>query len=148
MTLQIAAIKYGMEVLLGPGADHVFTWQLPDHSDQPIAEMRVEATSEKRASGTLYLDSIIWGEVLHVWLGRPAEGGNIWRRAWVNGTGFWRERISRGNSVSAISEVLQVVGTRRQACNDDELIFDSPWRGVAKKAGQWPTLSLSNQHDR
>lgn len=77
--------KYGPEVLLEPGADHVFTWQIPAQGGQPIAEIGIEIASAKRADGTVYLDYLTWGGTPHVVLGRPEAGGSMWRRAWVNG---------------------------------------------------------------
>lgn len=82
---------YGPEVVLEPGADHVFTWQIPDQGGQPIAEIGFEITSEKRADGVIYLDYLTWDGTPNVVLGRPAEGGTMWRNAWVDGVDhFWK----------------------------------------------------------
>ena len=46
--------------------------------------MGVEITSNPRASGTIYLDRLTWDGAPNVRLSRPAEGGTLWRKAWVN----------------------------------------------------------------
>ena len=52
---------------------------------QPIAGVGVEVTAESAASGSVYLDYVAWDGTPDVTLTRPAEGGSMWRRAWVNG---------------------------------------------------------------
>ncbi len=76
---------YGPETVLEPGADHTFEWRIGDTSGAPIAEVGVEISSEQRADGTIYLDYLTWGGTPDVTLTRPADGGTMWRRAWVNG---------------------------------------------------------------
>jgi len=45
----------------------------------------VEISSEQRADGSVYLDYLTWDGAPDVALTRPATGGTMWRRAWVNG---------------------------------------------------------------
>ena len=77
--------KYGPEVVLKPGADHEFEWRVGDTGGAPIAEVGLEISSGQRADGTVYLDYLTWDGVPDVVLTRPAVGGTMWRRAWVDG---------------------------------------------------------------
>jgi len=76
---------YGPEAVLEPGADHEFEWRVGDTGEAPIAEIGVEISSERRANGAAYLDYLTWDGPPDVVLTRPADGGTMWRRAWVNG---------------------------------------------------------------
>ncbi len=79
---------------LAPGKRHSFTWLLPDTGGAPIAQVGVEFHSERRASGTAYLDYLTWDGAPNVVLTRPAGDVSVgrnattsrmWRRAWING---------------------------------------------------------------
>jgi ADP-ribosylglycohydrolase len=72
-------------VELAPGADKEISWTIKDLGGQPVAEIGIAISSEKRASGTLYLDWLTWDGNPKLRLGRPVEGGTLWRKAWVNG---------------------------------------------------------------
>lgn len=74
---------YGPETSLGTGEDHEFRWRLGDMGGQPIAQVGVEVSSAGAAEGTLYLDYLTWDGEPDVLLGPPAEGGSMWRKAWV-----------------------------------------------------------------
>ncbi len=76
---------YGPAVVLEPGADHAFEWRVGDTEGAPIAEVGVEISSERRADGSIYLDYLTWDGAPDVVLARPAAGGTMWRRAWVDG---------------------------------------------------------------
>jgi hypothetical protein len=76
---------YGPETALKPGADHEFEWRIGDTGGVPIAEIGLELSSEQRADGTVYLDYLTWDGVPDVVLTRPATGGTMWQRAWVDG---------------------------------------------------------------
>jgi ADP-ribosylglycohydrolase len=76
---------YGPEADLEPGGDHVFEWRVEGIPGAPIAEIGVELSSEVRADGTLYLDYLTWDGAPDVVLTRPAHGGRMWHRAWVDG---------------------------------------------------------------
>lgn len=85
---------------------------MPDLGGQPIAEIGVEvlAPARGRADGTLFLDWLTWDGAPTVTLGRPAEGGTIWRRAWVDGVdqfaGRWPEdyRIVQNHGTGLLSQ--------------------------------------------
>lgn len=86
-------ILRGQAVELAPGAHHAFTWQLPDTSGAPIAQVGVEIQRDERASGGVYLDYLTWDGAPNVVLTRTAgdnavghdRRARMWRRAWVNG---------------------------------------------------------------
>ena len=82
---------YGPEAILAPGARHEFTWRLGDMGGAPIAEIGVELRSERRADGVVYLDYVTWDGEPDVTFAPPAEGGTMWRRAWVNGVDQFSE---------------------------------------------------------
>jgi hypothetical protein len=81
---------YGPEVVLKPGADREFEWRVGDAEGAPIAEIGVEIRSERRVDGTVYLDYLSWDGAPDVVLTRPAGGGTMWRRAWVDGVDRYR----------------------------------------------------------
>jgi len=74
----------GETVELAPGQDAELAWTIPDLDGQPVAEIGLAIASEKRASGVIYVDWLTWDGTPDVRLGRPAEGGTMWRKAWVN----------------------------------------------------------------
>jgi ADP-ribosylglycohydrolase len=52
-------------------------WRVPDTGGQPIAEVGIEATGPAR------LASLDWDGAPEATFTRPADGGTLWRRAWV-----------------------------------------------------------------
>jgi ADP-ribosylglycohydrolase len=76
---------YGPEATLAPGVEHGFAWPLPDMGGRPIAAVGLEVAGLPHGSGTLYLDYLTWDGPPDVRFRRPAEGGSLWRRAWVLG---------------------------------------------------------------
>ena len=83
---------HGPEAVLEPGGGHEFEWRIGDMGGAPIAEIGIEISSQQRANGTVYLDYMTWDGAPDVTLTRPADGGTMWRRAWVNGVddyGIW-----------------------------------------------------------
>src|SRR5918995_1814777 len=79
------ATKRGPETVLSPGSDYEFQWRVEDTGGQPIAQIGVEISSDEATDGTVYLDYLTWNGEPDVELGRPAEDGTMWRRAWVCG---------------------------------------------------------------
>jgi hypothetical protein len=57
---------------------------VPDTGGAPICDIGVELRSEVLADGTVYLDSLAWGGSPQLVFTRPAGGGAMWRRAWVD----------------------------------------------------------------
>lgn len=82
----------GEPTILQKGESCELSWDIPGLNGQPIAEIGVEITSEKRASGVIYLDYLTWDGEPNVRLGRPTEGGTMWRKAWVNAVDSYDER--------------------------------------------------------
>jgi len=76
---------HGPETVLDPGANYEFEWHIGDAGGAPIAEIGVEISSPQQADGTVYLDYLTWDGTPDVVLTRPAIGGTMWRRAWVDG---------------------------------------------------------------
>lgn len=70
---------------IAPGAEHLFQWQVPDQGGAPIAQVGLELCAARRADGSLYLDYLSWDGAPNLTLTRPATGGALWRRAWVDG---------------------------------------------------------------
>jgi hypothetical protein len=75
----------GPKTVLKAGDRHEFEWTISDMGGAPIADIGIEITSERRADGTVYLDYMTWDGAPDVTLTRPAHGGTMWGRAWVNG---------------------------------------------------------------
>ena len=75
----------GPEIVLKAGDSHEFEWTIGDMGGTPIADIGLEIASETRADGTIYLDYLTWDGEPDVTLTRPAHGGTMWSRAWVNG---------------------------------------------------------------
>jgi ADP-ribosylglycohydrolase len=76
---------YGPDAGIAPGDRCDLTWRIPPLDGQPIAEIGLEIRAEDDSPGTLYLDCLTWDGAPEVTLGRPPDGGTMWRRAWVNG---------------------------------------------------------------
>ncbi len=74
----------GATVFLAPGAAETLQWTVPDTHGFPIADIGIDISGEKGASGTILLDYLTWSGVPDVVLGKPA-GGSMWRKTWVNG---------------------------------------------------------------
>lgn len=67
-------------------------WQVPDTGGQPIAAVGVEVTGGTEQPGVAYLDRLDWNGAPDVTLTRPADGGTMWRHAWVNAVDRFEER--------------------------------------------------------
>jgi ADP-ribosylglycohydrolase len=104
---------YGPEAVIAPGDRCDLTWRVPPFDGQPIAEIGLEIRAEDDSPGTLYLDIVTWDGAPDVTLGRPRDGGTMWRRAWVDGVdqfeGHWPEpyRIVQNHGTGLISQGTQ-----------------------------------------
>ncbi len=83
---------YSDATTLTPGSEHIFAWRVPDTGGQPIAAVGVELRG--RGHGTVYLDYLTWEGAPETTFGRPAGGGDMWRRAWVNGVSGYEQGIN------------------------------------------------------
>ncbi len=81
---QLQIVK-GPGIGLEPGVEHDLAWKVPDMGGQPIAEIGIEISSDRRADGTVYLDYLTWDGVPTVTWTQPPNGGTVWQRAWVDG---------------------------------------------------------------
>ena len=70
--------------MLAPGERAAITWTAPDTGGAPIFSAGIELTPSTVAAGSVYLDSLGWTGTPNVIFRRPAGGGELWRRAWVN----------------------------------------------------------------
>lgn len=75
---------YGPEAHLDPGGEQVWQWRVPGTGSAPIAEIGVEVSGARGASGTVYLDYLTWQGAPDIALTRPEYTSTVWRRAWVN----------------------------------------------------------------
>ncbi|HEU0116413.1 MAG TPA: hypothetical protein VFQ80_17115, partial [Thermomicrobiales bacterium] len=103
----------GPSLTLAPGELQTLTWIVPGAFGAPIAEVGVEAAPAGNASGTLYLDFLTWSGTPDVVFTRQADGGDMWRRAWVDGVdqvdqwpGRWPQpyRIVQNEGTGLISQ--------------------------------------------
>jgi ADP-ribosylglycohydrolase len=76
---------YGPQMALAAGTEQTVEWLIPETGGQPIAEIGLEARSEQRADGTIYLDYLTWSGEPVCTFTDPENGGQMWRRSWVNG---------------------------------------------------------------
>lgn len=85
-------ILRGEAVEIAPGQECELAWTIPDMGGQPVAEIGLAVNSLQRASGTLLLDWLTWSGAPSTRLGRPAEGGKMWWKAWVNAVSEYGHR--------------------------------------------------------
>ena len=76
----------GPTVSLAAGEESELGWRIPGLGGQPVASIGIAIAAELPGSstGTIYLDRLTWDGTPEVVLGRPADGGTLWRKAWVN----------------------------------------------------------------
>lgn len=75
---------------LQPGDSAFLTFTVPDLQGFPTCEVGIEATSDRRIDGTVYLDYLTWDGPADVTFKKPS-GGQMWRRAWVDGMSHFME---------------------------------------------------------
>lgn len=73
----------GPVTALAPGEAAELSFTVPDLAGQPVAYVGLAA------SGPVELDWLTWGGAPTVTLTRPADGGAMWRRAWVRAVDRW-----------------------------------------------------------
>jgi ADP-ribosylglycohydrolase len=83
---------HGSPVELAPGVYHELLWKIEETGGNPIASIGIEIASESRADGMVYLDYLTWSGAPTTVLTRPADGGNMWRRAWVDAVDQYEPR--------------------------------------------------------
>ncbi|XAS68617.1 ADP-ribosylglycohydrolase family protein [Micrococcaceae bacterium Sec5.7] len=60
------------------------SWIIPDTSGQPIADIGIMVRPRPGKIARLFLDRVDWSGIPTISLRRPADGGTMWRRAWVD----------------------------------------------------------------
>jgi len=68
---------------LAPGEAAELEWTAPESGGRPIAQVGI-AIDGDAGDGTLFLDWLTWSGAPRVAFSRPRDGGDAWRRAWVN----------------------------------------------------------------
>lgn len=80
----------GPAATLEPGGRVELSWLAPDTGGQPITAVGVEVSGQ--AKGAVHLDWLSWSGSPTVRLGRPLDGGTMWRRAWIDAVDVWEAR--------------------------------------------------------
>nr|MBA3874987.1 ADP-ribosylglycohydrolase family protein [Anaerolineae bacterium] len=76
----------GPTVSIKAGQVSDLTWTIPDLDSAPVAEIGFALGSQQNTTGTVYIDYLTWDGEPNVTFKKPDNGGNLWRRAWVDGT--------------------------------------------------------------
>ncbi len=71
-------ISRGPAIDLSAGSFEELTWPIEDLGGAPVANVGIEVVTEKRASGTVYLDYLDWRGVPNTTFGRLEGSGQIW----------------------------------------------------------------------
>ncbi len=103
---------YGPHAVLAPGEEHEYEWQVPPLGGRPIESVGLEISSEVPAPGTVYVDYLSWSGEPDVMLARPAQPGDMWRRAWVNGVDHFHSSGSAYRLMQDSGTGLLIQGTR------------------------------------
>jgi hypothetical protein len=69
---------------LAPGEYQEIHWTIPDTGGAPIARLGLELSNRQPSQGTVYLDYLDREGEPDALFGRPAAGGRMWQRAWVD----------------------------------------------------------------
>jgi hypothetical protein len=86
----------GPDRVLPPGGHAELSWEVPDTGGQPISAVGLSLTGSPDSSGTVYLDLLTWAGEPNITLTRPANGGTVWRRAWVDALDDFSEGWGEG----------------------------------------------------
>jgi ADP-ribosylglycohydrolase len=92
------------------GRDTILSWRIPELDGSPVAAVGISVEPAEAGAGAVYLDWLTWDGAPDVTFSRPKGGGDMWRRAWVDGVdqfeGRWWEtyRISQNRGTGLISQ--------------------------------------------
>ncbi len=112
---------------LSPGATADLVWPVPNLGGQPVVLVGVAVTGAPDA--VAHLDRLTWDGEPTLTLGRPADGGSMWRRAWVDAVDRFDDRWPEPFRIVQNSGLgLLVQGTRQ-------------WRDYAVTADVTPHLA-------
>ena len=97
----LVALDAPSPTLLKPGRQEALSWTLPDLGGQPIAEVGLVLTCPNgKARGRVLVDRVSWTGTPNLILRRPADGGEFWRRAWVNTAHFFSKHFPQDFRIS------------------------------------------------
>ncbi len=108
---------YGPRITLAPGQSSELSWTIPQTDGQPIGQIGVEVATD-RGGGTIHLDRLDWSGEPTLTLAPPTSGGDMWRKAWVEGVNTFSQwgLTKPGQAFSAIQNDgrgLAIHGTRQ-----------------------------------
>ena len=119
---------WGPSIALKPGEAGSLEWQVPAQGGAPVAGVGLRITTGEPASGTVYLDALTWEGAPDVVLtplplielnvngaALPVSGGEMWRRAWVDGVDQfipWRGTTDQSRMAQNQGRGLLIQGTR------------------------------------
>jgi ADP-ribosylglycohydrolase len=66
-----------------PGSNRL-EWAVPDLGGQPVTEVGFRFRTKPDAPARVFVDRVGWSGTPDATFRRPAEGGSMWRRAWVD----------------------------------------------------------------
>ncbi len=69
----------GPPTALQPSGQAELSWTVPDTAGQPVQAVGIVVSG-----GSVYLDRLGWDGEPDIKLDRPADGGSMWRRAWID----------------------------------------------------------------
>jgi ADP-ribosylglycohydrolase len=77
----------GPAIALSPGEAGTLEWRIPETDGAPICAVGLvlRAAAPQTAEAAALLEWLTWGGVPELTLKRPASGGALWRRVWVDG---------------------------------------------------------------
>jgi ADP-ribosylglycohydrolase len=78
---EVVAID-GTPTILEPGRRGELSWTVPDTAGQPVQSVGIVVANGQR--GSVYLDRLGWEGEPDIKLDRPADGGSMWRRSWID----------------------------------------------------------------
>jgi len=92
----LPASKVGSSRLLQPGEQAELEWTIPDLGGQPTAAIGLKVTpfSGDVSEWSVYLDTLTWSGTPTTTFTAPADGGTLWRQAWVKALDIMEHRDS------------------------------------------------------
>ena len=100
---------------LASGEFAELSWPVPDQGGQPIVYVGLAVNGQQ--AGTVHLDSLTWDGAPTTSLGRPAEGGSMWRRAWVDAVDRFDEKWPESFRIVQNSGTGLLVQGAREWCD-------------------------------
>lgn len=75
----------GPAIELAPGEAGTLAWRIPETDGAPIWAVGLVVRAAAPEAATALLDRLTWDGMPELIIKRPAGGGALWRRAWVDG---------------------------------------------------------------